>query len=238
MPTTPIGTRTWRIWRPLASVEPRTTSPTGSGSAAMSRSAWATAATRGASRRRRSWRLSGIPPSRPRGEVALVGVDDRRRWRRRGRRRGCAGRRPSRRVRAARAGGRRCGRPRRARAPARRRRGRCRWCGQPCVKGMPRRACGRVAARRVRPAAAWAARHRRRRSGGTLGLRRSPRARPGCSLVVRRPGCSPWRRTQVAQRAVHPRRRRREGTSGAERVRRRRPARPGPAPRPGGRMSR
>ena len=34
MPTTPNGTRTWRSSSPLGSVEPRTTSPTGSGSAA------------------------------------------------------------------------------------------------------------------------------------------------------------------------------------------------------------
>ena len=33
IPTTPNGTRTWRSSSPLASVEPRTTSPTGSGSA-------------------------------------------------------------------------------------------------------------------------------------------------------------------------------------------------------------
>ena len=66
MPTTPIGTRTWRICSPLASVEPRTTSPTGSGSAATSRTAWATAATRCGSRASRSSRPCGIPPVLPR----------------------------------------------------------------------------------------------------------------------------------------------------------------------------
>ena len=76
------------------------------------------------------------------GEVALVGRDDARRWRRRGRRRGCAARRPSRRGSAGRGGGRRCGRPRRARGPARRRPGRCRRCGQPCLQGYAARRRG------------------------------------------------------------------------------------------------
>ena len=46
IPTTPKGTRTWRSSSPLASVEPRTTSPTGSGRPATSRSPWAMPATR------------------------------------------------------------------------------------------------------------------------------------------------------------------------------------------------
>ena len=37
IPTTPNGTRTWRTCTPLALLQPRTTSPTGSGSAARSR---------------------------------------------------------------------------------------------------------------------------------------------------------------------------------------------------------
>ena len=61
MPTTPNGTRTWRISSPLASVPPRTTSPTGSGSAATSRSPWAMAPSRSLVSRRRSIRLAGVP---------------------------------------------------------------------------------------------------------------------------------------------------------------------------------
>src|SRR3954449_1568396 len=61
MPTTPRGTRTWRSCRPLGSVDPRTTSPTGSGSAIRVRSASATPATRPASSRSRSTTDAGVP---------------------------------------------------------------------------------------------------------------------------------------------------------------------------------
>ena len=79
MPTTPNGTRTWRSSRPLGRVEPRTTSPTGSGSAATSRRPAAIARDplrgRGAAGRRSPrW----CPASR-------AAADVRRRWRRRSR---------------------------------------------------------------------------------------------------------------------------------------------------------
>src|SRR4051794_34673912 len=61
MPTTPRGTRTWRSCSPLGSVDPRTTSPTGSGSAIRVRSASATPATRPASSRSRSTTDAGVP---------------------------------------------------------------------------------------------------------------------------------------------------------------------------------
>ena len=62
IPTTPKGTRTWRSCSPLARVEPRTTSPTGSGSPATSRSPWAIPSTREASSRSRSTMCAGVPP--------------------------------------------------------------------------------------------------------------------------------------------------------------------------------
>jgi hypothetical protein len=61
IPTTPNGTRSWRSSSPLASVAPRTTSPTGSGSAATSRSPPAMPSIRASSSRRRSTTGSGVP---------------------------------------------------------------------------------------------------------------------------------------------------------------------------------
>ncbi len=54
MPMTPIGTRTLRMWRPLGRVHSLSSSPTGSGSTATSRTASAIAARRLGSRVRRS----------------------------------------------------------------------------------------------------------------------------------------------------------------------------------------
>src|SRR2546423_1111789 len=64
MPTTPKGTRTWRSSSPLGSVDPRTTSPTGSGSAAVCRSPSAIAAIRWSVSVSRSIRWSAVPLSR------------------------------------------------------------------------------------------------------------------------------------------------------------------------------
>src|SRR5680860_351674 len=58
---TPSGTRTWRISSPLASVAPRTTSPTGSGRVASERSPSAMAVTRAELNRSRSTMASEMP---------------------------------------------------------------------------------------------------------------------------------------------------------------------------------
>src|SRR3954451_21892255 len=66
MPTTPSGTGTCLSWRPLGSVDPRRTSPTGSGRPATCRSLAAIASTRFASSDSRSTSASDRPLSRPR----------------------------------------------------------------------------------------------------------------------------------------------------------------------------
>ena len=63
--TTPSGTRTLRISRPLANRRPSMTSPTGSGRATMSRTPRAIAAIRAASSARRSISAAESPASRP-----------------------------------------------------------------------------------------------------------------------------------------------------------------------------
>ena len=64
IPTTPNGTRSWRSSSPLGRVEPRTTSPTGSGSAAVCRSPSAMPAIRSAVRVSRSIRAVAVPAAR------------------------------------------------------------------------------------------------------------------------------------------------------------------------------
>src|SRR3954451_9494898 len=66
MPTTPSGTGTCLSWRPLGSVDPRRTSPTGSGRPATCRSLAAIASTHFASSDSRSISASDRPLSRPR----------------------------------------------------------------------------------------------------------------------------------------------------------------------------
>src|SRR5690606_13193698 len=68
MPTTPIGTRTWRTVSPLGSRSPRITSPTGSGRAASSRSASAIAWMRPASSRSRSTSAGDMPAALSRSQ--------------------------------------------------------------------------------------------------------------------------------------------------------------------------
>src|SRR5215218_2188646 len=63
IPTTPRGTRTCRRSRPFGRVEPRTTSPTGSGSAATSLTSLAMARTRSGVRVSRSTIASSVPDS-------------------------------------------------------------------------------------------------------------------------------------------------------------------------------
>src|SRR5918998_3504240 len=73
MPTTPNGTRTWRTCTPLAFVHPRTTSPTGSGSAASARSPSAMPATRAGLSRNRSISAGLVPaPSARATSTALA----------------------------------------------------------------------------------------------------------------------------------------------------------------------
>ncbi|OOL28021.1 hypothetical protein GQ85_35030, partial [Rhodococcus rhodochrous] len=64
IPTTPSGTRICRISRPLGRVEPRTTSPIGSGSPATCRSPAAMPSTRACVSRSRSSRDSSVPAAR------------------------------------------------------------------------------------------------------------------------------------------------------------------------------
>ena len=189
MPTTPIGTRTWRICRPLASVRAadHLADRVGQGGDVAQRlgdgghaggveaqavlEAVAACRARGRGRGRARW------PRR------------RRRWRPRGRRRGCAGRRPSRRATSGRVVVRRCGPPRRARGPARRRPGRSRRCGRTCHPAYAARPAGAAA----RPSLGRAAggRWRGRANVGSAaaaaaGLRSAPRT------SVRLPiGCTP-----------------------------------------------
>src|SRR3954469_2852981 len=72
MPTTPSGTRICLSCSPLGRVDPRMTSPTGSGSPATWRRPSAIASTRFASSDRRSTSASERPPSRPRATSSAL----------------------------------------------------------------------------------------------------------------------------------------------------------------------
>ena len=145
----------------------------------MSRRAWATAATRGGSRREAVLEALGHPVRAAARRGPSRWPRRRRRWRRRGRRPGCAGRRPSRRGSAGPGGARPCGRPRRGCGPARRRRGRSRWCARTWVKGRSR---GSVAGSPARPST------RRSRTGRAQRGPDGSRGGPWARRTTSRPG--------------------------------------------------
>ena len=72
IPTTPSGTRTWRIRRPLGRTQPAATSPTGSGSGATVRRPPAIASTRAGVSRRRSMTVAAGARRLGAGHVDLV----------------------------------------------------------------------------------------------------------------------------------------------------------------------